>query len=289
MQKLSLNQGSREWLDYRLNCVTATDAAPIAKIKGAFNKRVDIMADKLGRVKDLSDYQKRIFSEGHAWEEAVRPAFQGYEPAVIISEENPRFMASLDGLNESLRMILEIKSVTTREKFNEYCEQVPEHYMAQVQWQLMCADYKQAIIAFVHAGEVVARPVTAMPEMQDRLKACAIEFLQELDSIKGGTAPSPMQELSSHDMDRLAYLKKTEAEMKIQLDMIDEEIKSIAEKLMKETSASKLESAAISISYMERQGSIDYKKIPEVQKLGESYLQSFRGKSTKSLQVKLKK
>jgi hypothetical protein len=45
----------------------------------------------------------------------------------------------------------------------------------------------------------------------------------------------------------------------------------------------------ITISYLERVGTIDYKKIPEVQKLHDSYLQSFRGKGSKSIQVKLKK
>lgn len=289
MQKLQLIQGSKEWLSFRLNCVTATDAAPIAGIKGAFNKRTDVLADKLGRSKEVSEYQKKLYADGHAWEEAVRPSFENFTPVVIVSSENPRFMASLDGINEELKMILEIKSVTTKERFKEYCERIPEHYMAQVQWQLMCANYSQALIAFVHDGEVVARPITANKEMQSKLKEFAIEFLRELDAIKNNQAPAPIQLLSNHDMTRLAHLKKTQAEMNIQLDMIEEEIKSTAENLMKECGASKLESDDITISFMERQGSIDYKRIPEVEKLGDSYLQSFRGKSTRSLQVKLKK
>jgi len=290
MQKIQLIQGSKEWLDYRLNGVGGSEVAAIAGINGAFNKRSDVLANKNGQVKEISDFQRKLFRDGHEWEAVVRAtSFETFIPDVVARDDNPRLFASLDGIDYDKKTILEIKSVLNKPKFVEYTDKPPAHYIAQVQWQLFVTGYECAFLAFVHDGMVNVTIVRPDIDLQNRLHACAIEFLQELDAIRNGSAPAPVQTLSTHEMSRIAYLKKTREEMKIQIDMIEEEISGIAEKLMSETKATKLESDEITISYLERVGTIDYKKIPEVQKLHDSYLQSFRGKGSKSIQVKLKK
>lgn len=292
MKTVKLEQGTPTWLKFRMGGVGGSEIASIAGVEGAFQKRSDVLAEKLGARREISDYQRRIFADGHQWEELVRSSLneQGHAflPVVAVHPDNERFFASLDGVDENTKTVLEVKSVVTREKFEAYLEKTPAHYVAQVQWELFVTGYQKAIIAFVHAGEVVTKEIFSDENLQNRLQAFAIEFLQELDAIKGGTQVAPVQSLTSDQVSRLVYLKKAQTEMKIQLDMIDVEIESIADSLIKKTNATKLESDEITIAVVERKGSVNYSKIPEVQRLGESYLNSFRGKGSSSIQVKLK-
>jgi len=293
MNIVKLEQGSQQWLEFRRNGVGASDIASIAGIEGAFQKRKDVMAEKLGRERKLTEYQEQIFRAGHEWEQVVRAAFlreQGFkwEQAVATHIHNDRFFASLDGLDLKRGTILEVKSVVNRAKFEQCKAQTPPHYLAQVQWQLYCTGLSRAFIAFVHEGEVYSKEIHAAPEAQAMLSDQAAEFLFELDMIRMNEAPAPIQAVGGHEIKRLAHLKRAQAEMRIQMDVIDEEIRAISERILAETKASRVESDEISIAWQERQGSISYTKIPEVQKLGESYLNSFRGKSIKSIIIKLK-
>ena len=293
MKTINLKQGSQEWLDFRKNGVGASEIAGIAGITGAFQKRHEILAEKLGRVRELSDFQKRIFADGHEWENVVRENLNAggeanFIPEVAISEQEPRFFASLDGYDAELGLVLEVKSVTTAEKFKAYCDRTPEHYEAQIQWQLFITGAKGATLAFVHDGQVVKKYVTADQAMQAKLAEAGKAFLAELDAIKAGTLPNPNQMLATPDMERLAKLARIKADMKIQLDTIEEEVKALSEKIIEEQKANRVESDEITIQVVERQGAIQYGKIPEVQRLGEAYLSAFRAKGSKSIQVKLK-
>lgn len=294
MKTKTLIQGTPEWIAFRLNGVGGSEAAAIAEIPGAFQKRTELLQEKAtGAKRELSNFEKSMFEAGHQWEALTREAMNAggvynFVPAVAVRDENERLFASLDGIDTDKEVILEIKSVMNRPKFDRYIAETPAHYEAQVQWQLFVTGYARAIIAFVHEGEVISKEIAPNIDLQHRLHAKALEFLQELDAIKAGTKLAPVQTLTTHEMGRLAYLKRVQAEMKIQLDMIDEEIKGISEKIIGEMSANRVESDEVVIQVVERRGSIDYTRIPEVKNLGESYLNSFRGKGSKSIQVKLK-
>lgn len=292
MKKINLEQGTQNWINYRRNGVGASDIANIAEIKGAFKTRRDTLLEKLGIEKPLTEFQKKMFQAGHEWEKVIRESslLKNYNfiPAVVECETLTGFFASLDGIDEQQEMILEVKSVTNREKFEEYKFQTPPHYMAQVQWQMFCTGYKRALIAYVFDGEVDFSLIESNGWMQAGLLDKAEAFLTELNEIKSGQRPMPVQSLESADMERLEYLKRTKEELKQQIDMIDQEADQIAEKILMESGANKVENAALSIAWQERKGSIAYAKIPEVQKLGEAYLNSFRSKDSKFIVCKLK-
>ena len=293
MHEINLTQGTQEWIAFRRNGIGASDIASIARIQGAFQKRRDILNEKLAKSKELSDFQKRMFKDGHEWEAVVRDQFnidQGsnFVPAVIVSHENPRFFASLDGIDRDLNLILEVKSVTTRERFLEYKESTPAHYLAQVQWQLMVTGCKGATLAFVHDGDVATKYVYPDRELQEKLKASALEFLTEADSIKEGTAPAPTQSVENEDISRIVTLKRLLAQKQAECDQIDAEIKSLSDKVITESGANRIESDFVTIQVVERQGAISYAKIPEIQKLSETYLNSFRGKPSRSIQIRMK-
>ena len=261
IKKINLQQGTPEWLAFRRNGVGASEIASIAGVPGAFQKRAEVLAEKLGSERTLTDFQKKIFQDGHEWESLVRENLNAsghnFQPAVVCRHTNERIFASLDGLDEEAGEILEVKSVISRDRFEQYLEEIPAHYMAQVQWQMMVCEIPTAKIAFVHAGEVAIREVEKDGNLQVDLYLAAVKFLEELDGIKAGTLPMPFQFLEGQDMDRLAFLKAQEREMKVQLVMVEEEIKSLAERILDAQKANKIESKAVTVQWVERQGSID--------------------------------
>jgi len=217
--------------------------------------------------------------------DAINAEGFNFSPAVVVSESNERFFASLDGLDAAREMILEIKSVTTETKFNAYREEIPAHYMAQVQWQLYCTKYQSAVIAFVHDGQVVRHEIKPELVMQGILAQEAEKFLAELDAIKAGTMPSPVQAIRSPEIIRIEKLKHLEADMKIQLAMITEEMKAVAEKLLEDHQATKIEGDSIVVCWQERDGGIDYKRACEDAGLD---LTGYKKKSQRFVTVKIK-
>jgi putative phage-type endonuclease len=289
MKTINLEQGSEAWLEFRQNGVGASEIASIAEITGAFSKRINVLTEKLGQKRALSSFEQNIFAQGHAWEIAVRDAINAegfnFTPAVVVSTENERFFASLDGLDASKEIILEVKSVVNAPKFEQYKNEVPAHYMAQVQWQLMVTKYAKAILAFVHDGEVIRHEIKPDPIYQNILAQAAVKFLAELDAIKDGTLPSPIQSIRSPEIARLEKLKRTEMDMKIQMAMVTEEIKSLAEKILEDHKATKIEGDAITVTWQEREGATDYKRACEDAGLD---VTGYKKKGTRFVVVKAK-
>lgn len=290
MKKIEIAQNTPEWLTFRDDKIGGSDIAAIIGAEGAFQNRQDVLFQKLGHKRALSEHQKKIFNEGHEWERVVRDALNqsgwNFVPEVVVADWEPRFMASLDGIDHKEKTILEIKSVMTTERFAKYCETTPQHYYAQVQWQLYCTGLERAMIAFVHDGNVFTKNIERDVEMQSFMENHAIKFLQELDAIKAGTMPAPILSVQTTDMERIAFLKRQEKEMQIQLDMVTEEIKSLAEKVLTEFNAIVVSSDGIQVEWVEREGSVDYKKIPELKDLD---LKKFRRPGTKYIKVSLKR
>lgn len=288
MKQITLQQNTPEWLNYRLNGVGASEIPSISGITGAFTNYHAIMMQKLGHVQEISPYLEKIFKDGHEWEIVARDIIndQGYNfvPMVVESDENQRYFASLDGIDLEKKMILEIKSCTTTKKFDSFVKETPKHYYSQVQWQLFVTGLDQAMLAFVHDEKMIVRNITADKDHQLFLKQYADKFLEELDEAKV-KGLQPVQQIMNPDIHRIVKLKQIEAQMKFQLEKIDEEIKTLAERNLREFGATKIENDLLSIQTVEREGSVDYKKIPELQNID---LNKYRKKGTSYLKITLK-
>lgn len=289
MNKVNLEQGTPEWVAYRQNGIGGSDIASIVGAEGAFKKRGEVMQEKLGYAKELTEYQKAIFSEGHEWEAVVRTKLneQGFNfvPAVATSPINPRYFASFDGIDEGRRMVLEVKSVQSMDRFKQYCDNPPAHYIAQVQWQLFVSGYNTAMLSFVCQGELMVKEITADTELQSKMVVDAVQFLSDLDATRAGTLPGIVTQLESSDAERLVQLKLASVEVGKRLAELDDEVKALAEKILKDNNAIAVQSPNLSIQWVEREGSVDYKKIPELAKID---LNPYRKKGTKFLKITIK-
>lgn len=289
IKKVNLEQGSPEWLAYRLNGVGGSDIASIAGADGAFKKRGEVMMEKLGQIKELTEFQKTIFREGHEWETLVRDRLntQGFtfNPMVVEASFNERLFASLDGIDVDKEVLLEVKSCVSMEKFNAYIAATPQHYMMQVQWQMMVTGYATTFLAFVCQGELHVKEVAADFDLQSKLVVEATEFLHELDQIRAGSLPAPIQDITSPDVERLVALKTASVQLSEKLEEIDAEVKSLATKILADHKAVQVQNSQINIQVVEREGSVDYKKIPELANID---LNQYRKKGTSFIKVNLK-
>lgn len=290
----NLEQGTPEWIEFRRNCVTATDIAAICNVDGSFKNKKEVIQEKLGFDSAISDYQKKIFQDGHEFEDSARTRLNesgyNFKPAIVISSVNDRLMASLDGLDVEKELVLEVKSVTTESRFKAYCDRIPAMYMAQVQFQLFCTGFKKALVVFCFGDEARGQEVQADPIVQKIYYEAAVKFLAEMDELKAANLPAANQTLAnSGDTEMLTNLLQQEALLKQDLDAVKNMIDSIANKLLKQYGATKLENDLVSIQTIERQGNIEYKSIPELEKLSETYLNAFRKKGTTYTQTKLRK
>ncbi len=283
----NLVQGSPEWVEFRKNGVGSSDIASIVNAEGSFQNREEVMLSKLGFEKPLTDFQKKLFNEGHEWETVVRDRLneQGFNfaPCVAVGEEG--MFASLDGADVSKEMLLEVKSCSSKERFAEYCEKIPEHYNAQMQWAMFITGYTKTMFAIVHDGELNVRVVEANKEVQLKLESAAKDFLRDLAGIRSGMMPMPVKEVYNSDVERLIGLKYGAVELGKRLDEIESEIKAISERLLTENNALQLTSPHITIQWVEREGSVDYKKIPELEKID---LSKYRKRGSRFIKVTLK-
>jgi len=155
MIKLDLVQGSAEWHQFRKNKIGASMIPAICGVNPYQSRNQLLKEFVTGETKAINDFTQRIFSEGHEWESVVLERINSdlenkYIPTVIQYDQDSLFFASLDGLHEITKMILEIKSTDSEKIWDEVNSGiVSTHFNFQIQWQLFVSGYNDAILAVV--------------------------------------------------------------------------------------------------------------------------------------------
>lgn len=288
-QFVNLVQGSPEWLAFRRNGVGSSDVAAIIGASGAYASRNQVLAEKLGRTREVTDFQKRIYEQGHEWELVVREAVVQHfgrelAPAVVQSTEHPEFFASLDGFDADRGTILEVKSTVRSELIADLeSGKVFAPWNCQVQWSMMITGATQAVLAVVdsNTGALLLHTVNADTNMQALLHGCAWDFVLEMQKCKAG------QEVAANDptVAEIARLKQVAKEAEARLEELNNQIKTLAQGLLDSSGATRLEAAGVSIAWQERAGAVNYKAIPELQGVD---LEKYRGKPSRFVKVTVK-
>lgn len=287
MKLLDLIQNTPEWYEYRKNGIGGSEIAGVASIPGAYVSRSGIMREKLGqKQKAINSFTQRIFDSGHTWEQVARPHAEQLAgiplpPAVVESDESPRFFASLDGWNPETKTTLEIKSTSKTDLYIDLMNgKVWGPWMAQVQWGLMCSGGSRSLLAGVldATGEMIVHEIQPDLNMQALLVGVALDFLRELDLAKALITPE-------RKINSMLHYKKAAAKAKQLAEIWEEEAKKAAESILSGAGLTRLETPKVIIAYQERQGSVAYKNIPELKGLD---LEPYRGKPSKFITIKLK-
>lgn len=145
-------QGSDEWLAWRKDGITATEAA-VLMFPDQYNTPMKIYTDKLGITKSDQSDPDGFFEWGHILEDDLVEKFKKVHPELADSVSQGRLYSrgwakcSLDAqcVKDGKPVIIECKSSQSMAKWNP----IPDRYFAQVQWQMYVTGIHSAIIIAV--------------------------------------------------------------------------------------------------------------------------------------------
>lgn len=202
MSAIVMEQGTKEWLDWRKDKIGASDL-PVIMGASKWSTPHKLWREKLGFV--VPHEKIFLFAKGHAVEEFARGVISkklGIElrPCVYQSDEYPWAIASIDGADEATKTIVEIKYASHDDHETARNGQVPAHYVHQVQWQLYVTRYDKAIYASYHDSEIITLEVTRDGLLIDQMIGEADRFhswmlsgeeppLSESDYLQMGNNP----------------------------------------------------------------------------------------------------
>ena len=143
-----VKQGTTEWYEWRRNKIGASDAAVIMGVSRFKTLRELYLEFVNGRpIQPQSFVQQR----GHFYEDIARcwyefKTFKKWEPLLAVHSQNDRIIASLDGYNEDLKAVLEIKYLKG-EAFDKLRmnKKIPIEYFPQLMHQAMVTDCEKIV------------------------------------------------------------------------------------------------------------------------------------------------
>lgn len=197
---LNLVQGTADWLAHRQSSRNASEASVVMGCS-PWLTRYQLWAIKTSRLTQGNSYAMR---HGQALEPEARAAYEAatgrvMEPVVMVEGA---YSASLDGLDWSGEVLLEIKCPLKgqdSETWRRVVEgEIPEHYRWQLQHQLMVSGAQKAHF-YVYVGQGVGRylEVQPDPEAQARLRDAWNVFMNYVET----DTPPPLTDRDSRVRD----------------------------------------------------------------------------------------
>ncbi len=275
MRIIELEQGSKEWLDWRKSLLTATDAAPVLGIS-PYTTAYQLWKRKLGLMLELVStpaMQRGVRDEPIAREMFIKKTGINMKPCCVESDAYNFIGASLDGMSDCGKYILEIKS-------QRFVDAVPAFHYAQIQHQFMATDYRAKLCYYVSIwdGEIQIHSVDVdalwnedyLPKAQNFWEKVLLNESPELtnkDYISMDA--SPMWESFAQE-----YRKVCE-----QLKHLETVKESYKKELIKLCGGESSIGAGIKVMKRIVKGRVDYESIPELSSVN---LDSYRKPSSES-------
>jgi putative phage-type endonuclease len=183
-------QGTDEWLELRKTHVGASEIAVIMGVS-PFATPLELWREKRGLAKRKGSASMEKGREMETWimSELEGRTLELYLPSVMVSDEHPLFLASLDGISADGKTIVEIK-MCNREVFDKArAGEVVEWYRLQVQHQLMVSGADMAYFFCYSPGykEYACVEVYPCRKTWARIVEAGTEFMKLVTS---GTPPA---------------------------------------------------------------------------------------------------
>lgn len=234
MKQIHLRQGSPEWHKWRSSGIGSSD---IAKIMGVspFGSALDFYNEKAGIIsKDHTNYATE---RGNKYEPIARDKFNRlqnshYEPACFEHEQFEYIKASVDGYDEYLNSIIEIKVPGKKDLSLAIRGEIPEYYQMQIQWQMGAVDVDRVfyICYDPKIDQCYINTVQRDDEMIQELFAAAHEFW---NNFLQGIPPGKSGDDVDFIMDKRFVEVSTRAHcVKIELDKWQTEWENIKEEIL---------------------------------------------------------
>lgn len=290
MKIVNLVQNTPEWLEWRKSGLGGSDA-PIVFGNSPYRTPRQLFLEKRGLPQPQDDADKSfIFSQGHRAEAMMRKQFQdlvGVEMKKVCGEhdEFSHIRASLDGLDPGKGMLeakLVGKDVLAMAKNHG---EIPDHHYTQMQHQFAVtgADIGQW---FGHDGSKEGALIEVRPNARYIKKLLDAEHAF-WERLSRGEMPELTERdyLVPEDESLLQELR----DAKEWMENAKAAFEALKERAIAQYGHPKIAGGGVKIVRSVRMGSVDYKKLPKVQKLTAAYLDRFRGKESVSWTVTVDK
>lgn len=286
--KLDLVQGSEAWIAARFDYVTASNTACLfdlhpQKTKLQYFEELTTRTEKL-----ISDSTQKLFDIGHKAEVMGREYAENHYgiefPAmVVVSQRCPGLLASLDGFNETRKIIFEAKFVGA-ESLRKIKEDgiLPPHHEVQVQAQLLATGAEKCVyFALDPQGHAAVIEVFPNPDYHAEIIEAVQSFLSDL---KEGKAPAPsMRDYVEIDDAKFQELERLKVQLDLTQKLFDEVKAELSEKYKDHP---RIRSGLVTMVRSFRKGNINYSKVPNLKGVD---LEKYRGASIESVTVRLEK
>lgn len=285
MKIINLEQGSPEWLSWRRTVITATDCPAILG-SSPWTTAYQCWQRKLGLIEEVKSNE--AMERGKRLEPISRERFINkyginMTPLVIESSEYAFLGASLDGISDCRKYILEIK--TGGHKLFQMAKDgiIPDYYMDQIQDQLLVTGAEKCFYKVAHEDEdkEIVIEVFAKNDFKDNFLPKAREFLR----CMAFNEPPPLQDSDYKDMTHEASWKGYSEEYQRLCKDIKrlEEIKeSYRKELINLSGDHSCKGHGIKVIKTIMKGRIPYDEIPEVKELD---LEGYRKPSTTTWKI----
>ncbi|CAB4133810.1 COG5377 Phage-related protein, predicted endonuclease [uncultured Caudovirales phage] len=255
---VALEQGSPEWLDFRRDKVTATDAN---YIMGASHWKTKIQLYKEKKDPNYKSETNERMQRGIDLEPIARALFcakTGHKmvPKVVVKDWA---MASLDGIND-WNEILEIKCPGDKDHQIALNGKVPDHYYPQLQHQMWVCDSEKA---FYFSFDGFDGVIVEVKRDEAYIEKMILEEFKFYMCLRENTPPEPEEsDYIQRDDDLWGQCVSQWHTVHAAIKELEKEEEELKNQLIFLSGESNSRGAGISLCKVVRKGAIDYAKVP---------------------------
>lgn len=279
---VQLAQGSPEWLTYRNSRRNASESAAVLGIC-PWTTPYQLWMLKTGKAQPRSNVAMRHGSE---LEHAARAAYEAQtgqimQPMVLQAGD---YSASLDGMTLGGDLILEVKcpfhGVASELWRSLIAGVVPEHYVIQIQHQLMVSGAATTHLWVYDGNQGLLKVIGRDEAIMARIQAAWDGFQAFLDNDQS----PPLMDSDTAVRTDEAWAEAAEAfrQAKQVADAAVEGLDQARQAVLSLASHPKESGAGVTVTRYWKQGNVDYKKVPALQGLD---LSPWRAKGREEVRV----
>jgi putative phage-type endonuclease len=252
-----LEQGSQEWLDFRRDKITATDATIIM---GASHWKTRIQLYHEKKDPNYVSFKNDRMQRGIELEPMARDLFcakTGHKmiPKVIVKDWA---MASLDGINQ-WNEVLEIKCPGDKDHQIALSGKVPDHYYPQLQHQMWVCNSEMAFYFSFDGFDGVTVELKRDEEYIEKMIAEEFKFYT---CLKENTPPEPEEgDYIERNDDLWEQCASRWQSVNSAIKELEKEEEDLRKQLIFLSGESNTKGGGISLCQVVRRGNIDYSKI----------------------------
>lgn len=253
-----MEQGSKEWLEYRKKKIGASDASTILGIN-PWKTPMQLWEEKcdLRESESLNEAMLRgIELEPFARELFIRMTGISVNPVVLENQEHDWMIASLDGMCEDKKHIVEIKCGGN--KLHEMARNgiIPDYYRCQMQHQMAVAQLEKSFYFSFDGNEGLLLGI----ERDDKFIKNMIEKEKEFYRCMMEFEMPPSKYVEKKDFEWTIHTDKLK-DIKAQKKILEEEESKVRSKIISLCDEKNCQGNGVTVSKAIRKGSIDYETI----------------------------